>query len=196
MRTTRSIWLLAIIIFLIDQATKLAVLEWLKPIRSVEMPGGFWALTYSENTGGAFSFLRGHNWVFIVFGSIILMVLLWLAREAPDSPPKQNLAMGLLVGGAVGNLLDRVRLSYVVDFLDFKVWPIFNIADSAICVGIGLLLIVSFQMEAEPGAEKASAEADATNSIESQGVTSEEVASDGEEGNEPTNSEAEQQPAG
>ena len=153
MRTARSIWLLAIIVFLLDQASKLAVLEWLKPIGSIEMPGGFWALTYSENTGGAFSFLRGHNWVFIVFGGIILGVLIYLVKDAPKAPTSQNAALALLIGGAVGNLLDRVRLSYVVDFLDFKVWPIFNIADSAICIGIGLLLIAGFKEEPEDEAQ-------------------------------------------
>lgn len=156
MKTARSIWLLGVIIFLLDQASKLAVLEWLKPRGSIEMPGGFWALTYSENTGGAFSFLRGHNWVFIVFGFIILAVLAKMTSEAPKSPASQNLALGLLIGGAIGNLLDRVRLSYVVDFLDFKVWPIFNIADSAICVGIGFLLIASFQVEDSDGGDSGS----------------------------------------
>lgn len=149
MKTPLSIWLLAAIVFLLDQASKLAVLEWLKPLGSIEMPGGFWALTYSENTGGAFSFLRGHNWVFLVFGGIILPVLIYLAKDAAKSTTAQNAALALLIGGAVGNLLDRVRLSYVVDFLDFKVWPIFNIADSAICVGIGLLLISGFQEQPE-----------------------------------------------
>jgi len=147
LKTPRSIWLLAIIVFLLDQATKLAVLEWLKPLGSIEMPGGFWALTYSENTGGAFSFLRGHNWFFVVFGGLILALLVYLARDARHSAPSQNAALGLLLGGALGNLLDRVRLSCVVDFLDFKIWPIFNVADSAICVGVGLLLIASFQAE-------------------------------------------------
>lgn len=153
MRTPRSIWLLALIVFLLDQLSKSVVLEHLKPRGSIEMPGGFWALTYSENTGGAFSFLRGHNWVFIVFGTIILGVLIKLAQDAPRVPTSQNAAMALLIGGAVGNLLDRVRHSFVVDFLDFKVWPIFNIADSAICVGIGLLLIASFQAEDTPPEE-------------------------------------------
>lgn len=157
MRTTRSIWLLALIVFLLDQATKLAVLEWLKPRRSIEMPGGFWALTYSENTGGAFSFLRGHNWVFIVFGAIILAVLIRLAQDAPKAPKYQNPALALLIGGAIGNLLDRVRHSFVVDFLDFKVWPIFNIADSAICIGIALLFLASFQEQPESPTEEPSA---------------------------------------
>lgn len=147
MKSPSSIAFLALVIAVFDQASKWAVLHWLKPLGSVEMPGGFWALTYSENTGGAFSFLRGYNWVFIVAGLAILTVLLYLASQADKTPPLQNCALGLLIGGALGNLYDRIFRSYVVDFLDFKVWPIFNIADSAICVGIGFLLIAGFQEE-------------------------------------------------
>ncbi len=147
MRTPQAIALLAALVAVVDQISKHAVLRWLKPLGSVEMPGGFWALTYSENTGGAFSFLRGYNWVFIVAGLGILAVLLVLSAQARRHPPIQNWALALLIGGAIGNLYDRIRWSFVVDFLDFKVWPIFNIADSAICVGIGLLLIAAVQEE-------------------------------------------------
>ncbi len=132
--------LLVVVIFLLDQLSKWAVLRWLKPVGSIEMPGGFWALTYSENTGGAFSFLRGHNTVFIVCGILISLGLVYLIATSEDLTTVHGWAFGLLLGGAAGNLLDRIRHSFVVDFIDFKVWPVFNIADSGISVGIALLL--------------------------------------------------------
>lgn len=149
MRSPGAIWLGALIVFILDQATKLAAIEWLRPLGSVDMPGGFWALTYAENTGGAFSAMSGHNWIFVVVGVLILSVLGWMSKDASTAPRLQNWALSMLIGGAIGNLLDRVRLSAVVDFLDFKVWPIFNVADTFICIGIGLLLILGFKGDDE-----------------------------------------------
>ena len=149
MKSPAAIWLGALIVFLLDQGTKIAAIKKLRPLGSVDMPGGFWALTYAENTGGAFSAGTGHNWLFVLVGCFILSVLAWMSKDASKSPKLQNWALSMLIGGAIGNLLDRVRLSAVVDFLDFKVWPIFNIADTFICIGIGLLLIMSFQGESE-----------------------------------------------
>ena len=105
-------------------------------------------LTLAHNTGAAFSFLSDaggwQRWFFTVLATVVTIVLLvWLFR-LKRSEWLTGLALGLLIGGAVGNLVDRLRLGYVVDFIDVHVagwhWPAFNVADSAIVCGIILLL--------------------------------------------------------
>ncbi|MGE0492824.1 MAG: signal peptidase II [Vulcanimicrobiota bacterium] len=146
---------LALVVFLVDQLSKLAALHWLRPLGSIEMPGG-WALTYSENTGGAFSFMTGHNHLFIIFGIVITIGLLYAIRSTEDLTLPHAYAFGLILGGAAGNLLDRIRHSFVVDFLDFKIWPVFNLADSGITVGIVILVILMvFEGRNEPAQSQA-----------------------------------------
>ena len=106
-------------------------------------------VTLAHNYGAAFSFLNDaggwQRWFFIVLTVIVSLVLLvWLLR-LPRCEWRTGLSLGLIIGGAIGNLVDRVRLGYVVDFIDvyYKSWhfPAFNVADSAITVGVALLLL-------------------------------------------------------
>ena len=136
------VMVLALVVFLLDQLSKLAVLHWLRPLGSIEMPGGFWSLTYSENTGGAFSLMAGHNHLFVIFGLVVTGGLLYAIRSTEDLTLAHSYAFGLILGGAAGNLLDRIRHNFVVDFLDFKVWPVFNLADSGITIGIVILVVL------------------------------------------------------
>lgn len=124
---------------------------------SVAMIRDFFSLTYVRNTGAAFGFLAdahpGFRVPFFLIVPIIATVVLgFLYKELPKEAKWRALALGLVTGGAIGNLIDRVRLGYVVDFLDFHYktayyFPAFNVADSAICVGVGILLVSTMSKE-------------------------------------------------
>jgi signal peptidase II len=115
-------------------------------------------LTYVHNTGAAFSFLSQaggwQRWLFaglaVVMSSIITVWLLRLQKHETFMAA----ALSLILGGAIGNLIDRVAYGYVIDFLDVYYqdwhWPAFNIADSAICIGVGLMLLESFGFGRKP----------------------------------------------
>ena len=140
--------MLALIVLCFDQGSKYIALNTLV-LYEPEVLLPFFNLTLARNTGAAFSFLAEtgdwHHVFFLVFGSMmsvgIFIGLMVLKKEAWV----EKIALSLILGGAVGNLVDRIRLGYVVDFLDLHLgahhWPIFNIADSAISLGIVFLCI-------------------------------------------------------
>ncbi len=143
------------LIIVLDQWTKLLVLANFEYGESVSVIQEFFSLTYVRNTGAAFGFLATANPAFrvpffLAIPIIAMVVLGFLYRDLPRESRWRSLALGLVTGGAVGNLIDRVRLGYVVDFLDFHYknvyyFPAFNIADSAICVGVAILLLSTME---------------------------------------------------
>jgi signal peptidase II len=145
---TAAFLLLAAAIILLDWFTKQWASESLTMYRPVEVFSWLnWTLAH--NTGAAFSFLSDaggwQRWFFTVLASVVTVVLVgWLFRLARGQW-LTGTALGLLIGGAVGNLIDRLRLGYVVDFVDVHAsgwhWPAFNVADSAITCGIAILLM-------------------------------------------------------
>lgn len=153
-------WLgLSALLVAIDQATKavaLASLEYLKPVPFID---GFWNWTLVHNYGAAFSFLSDaggwQRWFFTGLAIVISLGLTaWLART-PRGDWRTALPFALVVAGAVGNVIDRIRFGYVVDFVDWYVgrhhWPAFNVADSAIVAGAVLLVLFSFKAPPAPG---------------------------------------------
>lgn len=148
-RNNGWIWLLlSLVIIALDQWTKLLAVEHL-PYATPQavLPSLNWTLVH--NYGGAFSFLSDHSgwqrWFFLVLaGGITIALLEWL-RRTPARLWPLCLPLALLIGGAIGNLIDRVYLGYVIDFIQVYwrewAWPAFNIADSGITVGIVLLLL-------------------------------------------------------
>jgi signal peptidase II len=98
-------------------------------------------LTYVQNTHGAFGLFGSHPLLLATFASIVLIGFFLWYRSTGNAGFTTHIAFGMILGGAIGNIADRMRLSYVVDFIDFRVWPVFNVADSAISVGVILLLI-------------------------------------------------------
>lgn len=148
-------YLSILFVLILDQWTKLLVLDHFShPGESVVLIQNFFSLTYVQNTGAAFGFMAAANPAirvpFFLMVPIIAMVFLgFLYRDLPAGARWRALALGLVSGGAVGNLIDRIRLGYVVDFLDFHyhtdyAFPAFNVADSAICVGVAILLLSTF----------------------------------------------------
>ena len=97
------------------------------------------ALQYVENTGGAFGFFRGQTALLTVMALVVIGALVLYYRRVVDPSPWLVVSLGLLLGGALGNLVDRIRLGYVVDFVAVGPWPKFNVADSAITIGVLLV---------------------------------------------------------
>lgn len=144
MRGWEIVACVAAIVLVVDQLSKALVLTFLAPgapHAEIVIVPGLLRLYYVENTGAAFGLFQGKNplLAFLAFGVVVALVVwfrelvrFWLGA----------LALGLQLGGAVGNLIDRFRHGFVVDFIDFSFWPTFNVADSAITIGVLMLLYV------------------------------------------------------
>jgi signal peptidase II len=148
------IWLLlSAVIIALDQYTKHLAVMHLKYHVEVPFIDGFWNWTLAHNYGAAFSFLANaggwQHWFFIGLAFLISMVLAVMLAKMPRSRWHEALPYALVIGGAIGNVIDRFRYGYVIDFIDWYYkdyhWPVFNIADSCIVVGAALLLIFSFK---------------------------------------------------
>jgi len=135
--------ILAIIGFLLvlDQFTKSLILKKLTWGQSLPVITNIFHLTLVSNKGSAFGILRGTSAIFIIisFLLIIFIILSLKKRSGYFSLKSVRFAFALILSGALGNLIDRIRFGYVVDFLDFRIWPVFNIADSTITIGAILL---------------------------------------------------------
>ena len=139
---------IAIVGILIDQITKIAVDRSMQLFDSIPVVEHFFHLTYVRNRGAAFSFLSNASWrlpFFISVSIIAAIVILVAFQKMRDDQKLAHTSLALIFSGAVGNLIDRVRLGEVIDFLDAHWyrhhWPAFNVADSLICVGVFLLAI-------------------------------------------------------
>jgi signal peptidase II len=139
------------LVLILDQLTKILVVLYLPLYSSVTVVPGFFNLVHVRNTGAAFSFMAGDfsAWrqaFFIAVSVIGAGIILYIYRRLKSEDKWARLALALILGGALGNLVDRVRLGEVIDFIDIYVgsyhWPAFNIADSAISIGAVILLLV------------------------------------------------------
>lgn len=143
-------YLIIIVVIALDQATKAWVAKTFTLFESREIIHGFFNLTYLTNSGAAFGFLNGEHglWrqVFFVTAALIaLLVMIIALRRLRGQNRAVSWAIALIAGGAAGNLIDRLRQGAVVDFLEFyyhgHYWPAFNLADSAITIGVTLLVL-------------------------------------------------------
>lgn len=135
----------ATLVFVADQITKQIVTRTLAGGSVVQILGGAAQLEYARNTGAAFSLFRAGGELFAVIAIIVSMGILLYYRRTAGGPFLVRLALGCILGGAMGNLVDRIRLGFVVDFIDFRWWPVFNVADSCIVAGVALLILQSFR---------------------------------------------------
>lgn len=133
--------LIAGAVLVLDQVTKELAQTYLtrQPDQSVPILGEAVRLTYVANRGAAFGILQDRTVFFVIVGVAVIGVIVASYRYYPVSGWLLNLALGLQLGGAIGNLVDRLRVGYVVDFIAVSIWPVFNLADSAIVVGVGIL---------------------------------------------------------
>jgi signal peptidase II len=133
---------------IIDQITKIAIDRSMQLFDSIPIADNFFNITYVRNKGAAFSFLSNASWrlpFFITISAIAALVILVAFRKLRDDQRLAHISLSMIFSGAVGNLIDRVRLGEVIDFLDVHWyrhhWPAFNVADSLICVGVFLLAL-------------------------------------------------------
>jgi signal peptidase II len=152
-------WCIAIVsltVLALDQITKALVLWFLKSDQEKIILDGFFKLVHWENTGAAWSLFRGNNGILAVVAFVALFIL-YLSRHHFDFRTLLGqVAFGLIIGGIVGNLVDRIRVHHVIDFLYFFYvqrsgeiisFPAFNVADSAICTGVGLVFLITWRNE-------------------------------------------------
>jgi len=132
---------------LIDQASKSIIMKAMYLGQSVPVIDGIFHLTYIHNPGAAFSLLAGKTNIFIAVSIIVVAAIIIYQIRRGEKNGLITICLGLIAGGAAGNLVDRIRLGAVVDFIDLRVWPVFNLADSAIVVGSILLVVMLWKSE-------------------------------------------------
>ena len=128
----------------LDQLTKCLAVELLKPIHDFPLIEGVFHLTYSENRGAAFGMLSDNRWVFMSFSTVMILALcVYLFYPKKQTGKLFSIAIAIIVSGGIGNMIDRLWLGYVVDFIDFRLinFAVFNGADSFVCVGAGFLML-------------------------------------------------------
>jgi len=144
--------LLAIAVAAIDQGIKYYVQSHMTLGMSIPVINSVFHITYILNPGAAFGMLEHQTKLFVVVAFILLASLVYFYRQIAAGHWLLRLGAGLLAGGAAGNVIDRVTTGYVVDFLDFRIWPVFNSADIAIVTGVSCLIyILLFLPEMLPG---------------------------------------------
>lgn len=146
-------YLVTAVVFVLDQITKHLVSARMWRGQSIEILDSFFRLTYVHNEGAAFGLDLGGRWSFIAVTIVVAAFILFYYWRS-ERTTSARWALALILGGALGNLADRVRLGEVVDFLHVSVagfsWPIFNVADIGVSVGVGLLALHLFRKEPEP----------------------------------------------
>lgn len=153
----KRILLVGLVTLLADQVTKLIVVRTLRYGEEFVVLDGFFRFVHWGNTGAAWSLFRGNNYALSIVAIVAVSVLFMLRRHFGAEARLGQFALGLMFGGILGNIIDRLYHKHVVDFLYFYVYrrsgaevgfPAFNIADTAICVGVGLLFVLSWQLDA------------------------------------------------
>jgi signal peptidase II len=152
----RRLGVVALCVFVLDQATKLLVLRFLGPTDERVVIDGFFKFVHWGNTGAAWSFFHDQNGLLAIVSILALLGLFLWRRHFHLNVGLGQLALGLIFGGICGNLFDRLCRDQVIDFLRFYLYrrsgeqigfPAFNVADSAICIGVGLLILTSWLQE-------------------------------------------------
>jgi signal peptidase II len=149
-RLALILYAVAAFVYLVDRVTKILAEQVLQGREPVEIIPGVFQLRFTTNPGGAFGLFGGLTWLFVTTSIVVILVVLVVSRNVPG--PWPAVGLGLVLGGALGNLTDRVVrgpgfTGEVVDFLDLRVWPVFNVADSAIVVGAMVLLVSSLRRD-------------------------------------------------
>lgn len=147
--------ILCLIIVLIDQFTKI----WVRSTfvyggEPLEVIPGFFNLVFVRNPGAAWGMLGGQQVILIALSAVIFLLLAVFHRRVLNPTLDHRIALGLMLGGILGNMIDRIKLQWVTDFLDFHIgthhFPSFNVADSAICIAVGLYLLSSLWHKEHP----------------------------------------------
>lgn len=137
--------LISLLLALIDQLFKYLVVNNIKPIGGITVIDGFLSFTYVENKGAALGILRDHRWIFMVITVLILLMLIYIVIKWKVRDKLFLFSVVLIIGGGIGNLIDRIFLGYVIDYIYFWFFPpVCNFADYCVSVGTVLLIIYVF----------------------------------------------------
>ena len=139
--------LIALLVIIFDQLTKYYVVSNFYLGESVPVIENIFHWTYILNPGAAFGMFEGSRWFFVVIAIGVLVGIWYMKDEINEGGWMMQYGAALFGGGAIGNLIDRARSGLVIDFFDFRIWPVFNVADIAICVGVAMILWKVLQME-------------------------------------------------
>lgn len=145
-------YLITLILLSIDQFSKYIIRQKMSLAESIPIIKSVFHITYVENRGIAFGLFPQGSSLFIVISLIIILGIIFFERKKVIKSLKERFCLGLILGGALGNLIDRLRFGFVIDFLDFRIWPVFNLADSGVC--IGGILMVFFLLRKRPCKER------------------------------------------
>jgi signal peptidase II len=140
---TRYLYIISIIIVILDQLSKYLIVHDYTLGVSAPIIHNVLHITLLRNTGGAFGIMRSLPVMLLVVSAIVAVFIIVILKNKASIPKIVGIALAFQLGGALGNLIDRIRLGYVVDFIDLIVWPIFNVADIAITIGV---LILAFHL--------------------------------------------------
>ncbi|MBI2659343.1 signal peptidase II [Candidatus Woesearchaeota archaeon] len=133
---------IALLIVILDQLAKFLIKQSFQLNQSIPIIKNVFHLTYITNTGSAFGLFKGLNLFFMLFSAMVIVVIFYYMKKIKENEKTMKLAAGLLLGGTIGNLIDRLLYGAVTDFIDFRIWPVFNIADSAVTISVVLLIIL------------------------------------------------------
>ena len=140
-----SFYIVTLLVLAVDHLTKMWTMASFRPSETRVLIPGFFNLTYVQNTGVAFGMFKGQGIYVALFVAALALVAIYHSRSINWAAWEPNLVGGFLCGGALGNLVDRARLGYVVDFFDVHAgtyeWPVFNVADSLICIAVGWIVV-------------------------------------------------------
>lgn len=143
--------IISIILLCIDQISKLLIVNLLTKTDSITIIKNFFYLTYINNDGAAFSILVGKRILLILIAVLVIVMLIRYIKKNNIQNKLELVSISLIIGGSLGNLMDRIVRGYVIDFLDFKIFnynfPIFNLADTFIVIGVFLLLLKEIRKE-------------------------------------------------
>jgi len=152
---------IVITVTLLDQVIKVMVSRHVALSETIQIIPGFFNLAYARNTGAAWGTFHDFNGLLAIFSFVILAILLLFRRSILNNTTGNRLALAMMIAGIIGNLMDRLRLGFVVDFLDFywRTWhfPTFNVADSSICIGVAIYVLSSYLERNQVGGDHAAA---------------------------------------
>ena len=136
------IFSIALLIALLDQITKFLIKSNFQLNQSISIINNILHLTYITNTGSAFGLFKGFNIFFILFSIVVIIIVFYYLKRIKNNEKILQFSAGLLLGGTIGNLIDRLFYGAVIDFIDFRIWPVFNTADSAVTISVVFLIIL------------------------------------------------------
>lgn len=139
-------YIIALITIALDQLTKWAVVNYMELYETIPIKEGWLHITSSRNRGAAFGILQDKRVLFIIITIIVVIFVIYYIKKIHKKHKLYALSLALILGGSIGNLIDRIRLGEVIDFIDVRIinFAIFNVADSAVVVGTTLLIILMF----------------------------------------------------